>query len=157
MSHTNPQPPQQAEDTPMASPPQVTRTNEHESRVPLPDAAAVPQPQAPDRAMPDMNQWMRELEQREQALVRAERQLKARQMISSLGLPESVLMYLDLDSDQGLERSVHLADCLANAGSAPPAAPPPVPAFATYRDRAALYQQDQGSYRRMAGEGTALA
>ena len=75
---------------------------------------------------------------REAALAIRERQFTARENVLALGLPPEILRHVDYSSDAAPQ-----------AGAPPPVprAERPRPAFATYRDRAALFALDPQGYR----------
>ena len=100
------------------------------------------------------------LKQREAALGLRERRLQAREALKRLRLPEALNDQLDLSSEEGLQRSLGLAEqlyALARLESAQTQAPkrfvPTAEAAATlnYQERAALYQQDRESYQQHFG------
>lgn len=119
---------------------------------PVAPETALPAPQEPP-STPDEEARLNALSAREAALAIRERQFTARENVLALGLPAEILKHVDYSSDAALERSLTLA-ALASSAAPQAAAPPPVPtaavsrpAFATYRDRAALFALDPQGYR----------
>lgn len=97
------------------------------------------------------------LEEREQAIALRERQFLAREHLIALNLPREVLELVDCSTDRALDASLRLASAVyqAAAAAAPPVSAPPLaaspapPRFATYVDRAKLYQEDKAAYQEM--------
>lgn len=98
--------------------------------------------------------------EREAALAERERQLnvrerhwKAKEHLFALGLSDDILDLVDLSSDEALEKSLRIAALASASAPAAPAAPraaaAPAPAFASYLDRARLFQQDPAAYALM--------
>jgi len=117
---------------------------------------ALPAPEDPGvmvDPIPEEEARLNALAAREAALAIRERQFTARENVLALGLPPEILRHVDYSSDAALERSLALA-ALASSAAPQAGAPPPVPraerprpAFATYRDRAALFALDPQGYR----------
>lgn len=119
----------------------------------LPETGPVlSEPEATDTP-PENEERLVELTRREEALKERERRFMARESLSSLSLPESLLPHLDTATDTGLERSLTLLRLVIGAQKEPPLAPkavsPRPPAFATYLERARLFEEDPAAYALM--------
>lgn len=111
----------------------------------------------PEMAAPDTDPAAREaaLTAREEALAVKERRFMAREHLLAMGLPEEILQHVDCGSETGMEQALKIAALAAQAAARVPALPvpptsqPPAPAFASYVDRARLFQEDPEAYRLM--------
>lgn len=97
------------------------------------------------------------LDRREAELTLRERRFLAMERLGEMSLPKTLLAHLDLSSGEALENSLKLA-FLASKG-APEAAPVPraapalkPPPFATYLERAKLFEEDPAAYALMRGQ-----
>lgn len=98
------------------------------------------------------------LAHRERELASRERQFQARQHALALGLGPDILAHFDYSSDEAFHNSLQIATLAMRsaAGLAPAGVPaasrPPAPAFATYLERARLFQEDPVAYQQMVNE-----
>lgn len=101
-----------------------------------------------------------DLAERERTLATRERQFHARQHALALGLDAAILAHFDYSSDDALQNSLQIATLAmrSTAGILPAAVPaaakPPAPAFATYLERARLFQEDPVAYKQMIDQAT---
>ena len=105
----------------------------------------------------DLGERLEALNRREAELTQKERRFLARQRLSEMNLPEALLAHLDLSSGEGHENSLKLALLASKGaqepGSAPRAAPSlKPPPFATYPERARLFEEDPAAYALMRGQ-----
>lgn len=123
------------------------------------EVAAQNPPQETDAQDPEtaLDERLEALNRREAELTIRERRFLARQRLNEMNLPEALLSHLDLTSGEALENSLKLA-LLASKGaqepsSAPRAAPSlKPPPFATYLERARLFEEDPAAYALMRGQ-----
>ena len=140
----------------------------------LPDAPALPGPAAappsaeslpdalpaaaPASATATPADPLADLAEREAALAVRERRFEAREHVLALGLNPQILEHFDYSSPDALAASLRVATLAAQ--SQPPAAAPAVPAaarplapqFATYLERARLFETDPAAYREMVNQ-----
>lgn len=115
--------------------------------------------QAQDETVALYQSLQTDLAAREAALEVKERHFQAREHILALGLPPSTLDLVDLHSEESMQQSLKLAAAaLAAAPKLPPVPPvprdaaPPAPSFASYIDRAQLFQTDPAAYQQMVSQ-----
>lgn len=139
--------------------------NQHE---PLPQSPDTEQPgeitapnpppetetQDPETAL---NERLEALNRREAELTIRERRFLARQRLNEMNLPEALLSHLDLSSGETLENSLKLALLASKGAQEPPSAPRAAPSqkpppFATYLERARLFEEDPAAYALMRGQ-----
>lgn len=127
------------------------------------DAPAQEQPMYPvsetptsqEQSPPSMEEREKELTARESALAQRERRLEATNHVLALGLDRAILDLFDYSSDEALANSLQLAALAAQAQPSVAPAPiplasmPPMPAFATYVERARLFAEDPVAYAQM--------
>ncbi len=127
----------------MMTPQETTALPEEDLQTPNPETIEQPEQTPEDHYQARLEQ----LAAREKALEQRERHIKAKGRLSELGLPGSLLNHLDLSSDEALEQTLALAGKAASlAIGAPRAATPPIPPFATYLERARLFEEDPAAY-----------
>ena len=96
--------------------------------------------------------------EREAAIAVRERRFLARENLLALSLPEALLDHFDFSSDASVEAALQIASLASQSAPVTPAAPvpaasaPPAPSFATYLERARLFQQDPAAYALMVNE-----
>ncbi len=101
----------------------------------------------------DQQDLLLEIAQREEAVKKRELAFAARERIMEWQLPEGLIAHLNLDSQEGLESSLALAkeaySFSRTTKGAPLAAKPSLPPFATYLERARLFEEDPAAYALM--------
>ena len=143
------------EDTPKTALPPETPPEDSAGNAPVTEPASPSELPDPPSMLSDREARLME---REAAIAARERRFIARENLLALGLPEVLLDHFDFSSDASVEAALHIASLASRSAPGTPAAPvpaasaPPATSFATYLERARLFQQDPAAYALMVND-----